>query len=102
MTERHDLRRQDREGLNSVVVVMWRDASGNDKFANARALDVSELGLRLEMPEPIPVKSYITLRADKLGIQGHGSVRHCTRRHGKYIIGVELSGAVGRRTPSSR
>jgi len=99
MADRHDLRRHERQDSDSTVVVMWRDASGNDKFANARALDISDVGLRLQMPEPLRPQSYITLRAEKLGIHGQASVRHCSGRGGKYIIGVEFS--AGLRRPRS-
>ena len=100
MAHRNDLRREERQDSDGDVVVMWRDAQGDDKFATAKALNISEVGLRLRMPEPIRERTYVTLRAEKLGIQGQASVRYCSRQHGRYIIGVEFSTG-SRRRPES-
>jgi hypothetical protein len=89
---RHDLRRQDRRACDQSVTVLWRDIRGDEKFVNAKALDISEAGLRLQMPEALPQQAYLTLRASKLGLLGRASVRHCTRINGsKYAIGVEFT-----------
>jgi hypothetical protein len=71
---------------------MWRDARGENKFATARALDVSESGIRLQMPEAPPVHSYVTLRASKLGLLGDASVRYCLRSAScKFAVGAEFT-----------
>jgi hypothetical protein len=95
MDTRHDLRRQDRRTCNDSVTVVWRDLRGEDKFVNAKALDICETGLRLQMPEALPRQAYLTLRASKLGLLGNASVRHCTRTsHSKFAIGVEFTGGL--------
>jgi hypothetical protein len=91
METRHDLRRQDRETCFQTVTVMWRDSRGEDKFANAKVLDVSESGLRMQLPEAVPFQTRITLRAIKLGLHGQGSVRHCSRSGTRYSIGVQFA-----------
>jgi hypothetical protein len=92
METRHDLRRQDRRTCDHSVTVVWRDSRGEDKFVNAKALDICETGLRLKMPEALPRQAYLTLRASKLGLLGHASVRHCTAVGGsKFVIGVEFT-----------
>jgi hypothetical protein len=89
---RHDLRRNDRQPCNQNVTVMWRDSRGQDKFVHAKALDVCELGLRLQMPEALPRQTYLSLSAAKLGLMGRASVRHCTRIGGaKFSIGIEFT-----------
>ena len=89
---RHDLRRNDRRPCDHNVKVMWRDLAGQDKFTHAKALDISELGLRLQMPEALPHQAYLGLNAAQLGLTGHASVRHCTRIRGaKFAIGVEFT-----------
>lgn len=79
------------------MVVTWCDEEGHDKFANARALDVSDIGLRLQIPVRIREKSYISLRCEALGIHGRASVRYCSRAGNKYIIGVEFAAGLKRR-----
>jgi hypothetical protein len=89
---RHDLRRGDRRPCEQNVTVMWRDSRGEDKFVHAMALDICELGLRLQMPEALRPQTYLTLNAAKLGLMGRASVRHCSRMHGsKFAIGVEFT-----------
>jgi hypothetical protein len=92
MSTRHDLRRQDRQACDHNVTVLWQDGGGQDKFVNAKAVDICESGLRLQMPEAMPKQRYLTLRAPKLGLLGQASVRHCSRSGGsKFVIGVEFT-----------
>jgi hypothetical protein len=74
--------------------MMWCDASGNDKFANALALDISEMGVRLKVPEAVPVQACVTLRSEPLKLHGQASVRHCSRFGTTYTIGLELGRGV--------
>ena len=73
---------------------MWRDATGDDKFMNAPVRDISESGAGLQIPEPVAVRSFVTLSAEKLGIHGRASVRYCSRQGLKYRIGVEFTGGL--------
>jgi hypothetical protein len=89
---RHDLRRQDRQPCEHNVTVNWRDARGENKFAIARAIDISQSGIRLQMPEAPPLHSYVMLRAGKLGLMGNASVRHCLRTAAsKFAVGAEFT-----------
>jgi len=101
-TTRHDLRRQDRVICTQTVMVMWRDHRGEEKFANAQALDVSAHGLRLQMPEAVPQQTSITLRATKLGLHGRASVRHCFRKGGRFAVGVQFAGDLRWAPPESQ
>lgn len=71
---------------------MWRDPAGEEKFMNAPVRDISESGVGLQIPEPVAVRSFVTLSANKLGINGRASVRHCSRQGVNYFIGVEFTG----------
>jgi hypothetical protein len=64
---RRDLRRNDRRPCDHNVKVMWRDLAGQDKFTHAKALDISELGLRLQMPEALPHQAYLGLNGPSWG-----------------------------------
>ena len=88
---RHDLRRQARRSCSQPIGIMWRDTAGDDKFMNAPARDISESGVGLQIPEPVAVRSFVTLSAEKLGIHGRASVRHCSRQGLTYRIGVEFT-----------
>lgn len=92
MGTRHDLRRQERVSCRHNVTVIWRDSRGESKFANVPALDISESGIRLQMPEALPIHAYMTLRATKLGLLGNVSVRYCLRTTAsKFAVGAEFT-----------
>lgn len=80
---------------------MWKDREGNEKYTNARSLDVSESGMRVEVPEPLPERSYVILRADKLKLHGTASVRTCTHKGTKFVVGLEFSAGM-RYKPKSK
>ncbi len=65
-----------------------------DKFINARTLDVSETGMRIEVGEPMEKQVYVTMRCPALDLQGTASVRTCTRKGMKYLVGLEFSGGL--------
>ena len=90
MHNRLDLRRRDRQTCLQPVAVMWCDSNGPDKFANVAALDVSEYGLGLQTPEPLPDRARVVLRAPRLGLHGEALVRHCSRRGTQYLVGLEF------------
>jgi PilZ domain len=73
---------------------MWCDTSGHDKFANATALDISETGVRLKVPEALTVQSCVTLRSENLKLQGQASVRYCSRIGTNYAVGLEFGRGV--------
>jgi hypothetical protein len=85
------MRRHERTVQSEPVQLIWKDRDGVDKYANARTLDVSELGMRIEAPEPVPERSYVSFRCDKLKLNGRASVRSCQRQGNRYLIGLEFS-----------
>jgi len=85
------MRRHERTENYETVQVMWKDRDGGDKYANARTLNISELGMRIEVPEPLQERSYVILRCDKLKLSGTASVRSCQRKGNRYQIGLEFS-----------
>ena len=90
-----NIRGSERILTDAVVKLSWSGASGEPHFARGKILDYSGSGLRIEVSERIQIRSYITLNAAELnraGWAGWGSVRYCTAKRSKYVIGLELSG----------
>jgi PilZ domain len=85
------LRRHSRTETQAVIEIIWKDHFGNDKFTKARTLDVSETGIRVQVPERIPERSYVTFRVDDLALHGTASVRSCNGKGLNYIVGLEFS-----------
>jgi len=92
--KRPNSRGSERTLSNALVKLKWNGASGEPRSAAGKVLDCSESGVRIEVAEPIQVRSYVALDAPELnraGWDGWGSVRYCVSRRSKYIIGLELS-----------
>lgn len=95
MSDDGKLRRHDRASAQGAAVqLVWKDRSGEDKFMTGITVDISESGIRLEVREPIEQRSYVTMQCAALGIHGSASVRSCTRRGTKFLLGLEFSGGL--------
>jgi hypothetical protein len=64
------------------------------KYAHGKCFDVSRAGLRIEVPEMIPIRSVVWLQADRIRFSGSATVKHVVRAGAKYLLGLELSQAV--------
>jgi len=94
MSKDGDLRRHVRSEKSAPVQLVWKDRQGLDKFMNGRVMDASESGIRIEVPEPLDKQTYLTLQSPSLGLHGSASVRTCTRKGMKYVVGLEFSGGL--------
>jgi hypothetical protein len=75
------------------VAVSWT-VNDEPRYTRGRCIDVSEAGLRLELPVAVATGTDISLNAERIKISGQARVRHCTRYGAKYLAGVELSQAL--------
>ena len=55
------------------------------------AIDLSNSGIRVESSEPIEQHTEVFVRAERYGLTGSTSVRHCGRRGSKYVLGLEFN-----------
>jgi len=76
------------------VQLMWKDGSGRENFTRGRGVDLSEAGMRIELPHKLEPGTYITFSSSKPGLQGSASVRSCTRRGTQFAIGLEFGGGL--------
>jgi len=59
------------------------------------------MGMRVKVPEALTVRCCVTLRSEKLHLQGQASVRHCSRLGSNYAVGLEFVRGV-RWTPAAK
>jgi len=85
-----DLRRHSRVPLRCQLTISWKDTSGHAKSLRADGVDVSESGVRIETNEPVEPGSRVYLRAESYGVSGSASIRHCSRRGDRYVLGLEF------------
>jgi hypothetical protein len=93
------MRRQERTEVAVPVDVMWTDRQGHERFATARSIDICESGIRIQVPEALPERSFVRLRADRIGLAGSASVRSCVRKGTKFLVGLEFSGGMRWKRP---
>ena len=55
-----------------------------------KSFDISESGMRFELPEPLNLHADVMVQCEKLGLQARAVVRTCVRHKLKYLIGVEF------------
>jgi len=96
-----DIRRHPRVPYLGRVRISWEDTHGTPKYALASCLNISEGGVSIETPEPIPVYTNVSLRADQVNLAGSAAVKHIARRGSKYILGLAMSQPVRDRTLNS-
>ena len=83
-------RRKTRISYDGPVIVSWEDR-GEPRYARGRCIDVSESGLRLEVPVSIPVRTEVSVNAERIQVSGQARIQHLARCGAKYRIGVALS-----------
>jgi hypothetical protein len=88
--EKKETRRSHRIPYLGRVRISWETTLGSSQYAVGRCLDVSETGLRIEVPEPIPARTTVLLQADQINLRGPATVKHVARQGSKYILGLEL------------
>ena len=71
--------------------IFWENEHGLAKYAQAKCLDISQEGLSIEVGEPIPVRSILSLRVERIDVSGSATVRHISWRRCKHILGLNLS-----------
>ena len=91
MKQEGDLRRHARSARSERIQLVWKNRQGVDGFLTGRIVDVSESGVRVEVSDPLEKQTYVTLQAAGLGLHGSASVRTCTRKGMKYLVGLEFS-----------
>ncbi len=85
-----DARRSDRYPFAGRVQISWEER-GERRYGRGKGTDVSQSGMRIEMPVSIPVGTMVLLSAERTRISGSAKVRNVTRYGSRYLIGLELA-----------
>jgi hypothetical protein len=87
----NDKRRKQRQLFDCALEMSWKDGLGASHTIAARAIDVSNSGIRVESSEPIEMHTEVYVRAERYGLTGSTMVRHCSQRGSKYVLGLEFN-----------
>ena len=101
MRKQHGMRRSPRSPLGARIRVTWQGERGYPKVAHGRCIDISETGLGVELDEPIPLRSYVQFRIEKVKFEGSASVRYLGWSRMKRHVGLEFSGTLRWTGPTS-
>jgi hypothetical protein len=100
LKQRKDLRRCQRYAVDSgIMQVFWLDVTGGMKMARTRALNISEGGMAVELPEGAMPQSMLRFQSDRFKARGQGVVRHSRRVGTRFIVGLEFTEGLRWRAP---
>ncbi len=91
-----DGRRYMRSPISARIEMGWQDRRGWQKQTQSRGVNMSSAGAAVLSPEPIAVGSTIYLNSKELLLMGAATVRHCTEKSSKFLIGLEFRGSLVR------
>ena len=91
-----DGRRYMRSPINARIEVGWQDNRGWQKQTQSRGVNMSSAGAAVMSPEPIAVGSTVYLNSKELLLMGAATVRHCTEKGTKFVVGLEFRGSLVR------
>jgi hypothetical protein len=97
-----EIRRHPRIPFFGRVRISWVDSQGCSRYMMGKCLDVSEEGIRVEVPEPIPARTNVMIRAEQINLTSPAVVKHVERQGLSYFLGLELSQALLARTLDAR
>jgi hypothetical protein len=90
MSSDQNIRRHRRIPYVGPIRISWEE-QGQARFALAKCIDISETGLRIESPEPVPTGASIHIGAERIKLAGAATVKHVVRNGSKYLLGVQLT-----------
>lgn len=90
MSDDKNLRRHRRIPYFGPIRISWEER-GQPRFAMARCVDISDSGLRIESPVPVPSGAVIQLGAERIKLAGAAAVKHVVRNGSKFLLGVQLT-----------
>src|SRR5579863_514283 len=86
----HDLRAERRRETDTVVEMTWKSESGEKRFEACRAVNLSDIGVAIECPEPLPLLAHVVLRAHAFEVAALCQVKHCTWKSTIYVLGLHF------------
>jgi hypothetical protein len=87
-----DRRRHPRIPYIGPIRLAWEGAAGEPCYVQAKCVDISKSGLRVEVSVSIPVRTPVLLSAEQIKLSGTARVKGAVRRGSKHVLGLELNG----------
>jgi len=85
-----DMRVEPRRSADCSVELTWRTEEGDKRLELCRAIDLSETGVAIEIPEPLSLSCHVVLRAPAFEVAALARVKHCSWRRTMYVVGLHF------------
>jgi curved DNA-binding protein CbpA len=86
----NEARLEPREPKGGNYSLSWRGPNSSPCAADASGLDISSCGLGIECPTELQAGSIVFVKARDGSLQASCEVVHCTRRGGRFHVGLEM------------
>jgi hypothetical protein len=83
-----------------ILHVSWLDQSGKMRVTRTRALNISEEGMAVALPEAV-MPLMVRFQSERFKINGVGIVKHCRRAGGQFVVGLEFTEGLHWRPPAA-
>ena len=87
-----DRRRSARRKLNNVVHLTWCDPEGQQHAVLGQCVNLSERGLKVELPCSLEPRTRVGFRIHGLNVAGAALVRYCLPVASGHAVGLEVEG----------
>ncbi len=86
----HDLRRKERRETDTAVELIWKTETREQRIESCRAINLSETGVAVECPEPIPLLVHVIARVPAFEIAALAQVKRCSLTRSSYTLGLHF------------
>jgi hypothetical protein len=88
-------RRAARRPLEAPIDLQWNAEGGDKRLESCRLIDISDTGVRIELPEALPLLQHVLVRMPALNISALAQVKHCEWTSNAYTAGLSLVAKTG-------
>jgi len=85
-----------RSKITARIDLSWQDPDGAKRHVESRGVNMSSAGALVLSPEPIAVRSAVSINSKELQLMGNATVRHCRARKSQFLVGLEFRGSLVR------
>jgi hypothetical protein len=83
-------RRAPRKAIEAPIDLQWNTDSGDKRLESCRAIDISDTGVCVELPEALPLQRHVLVRMPGLDMAALAQVKHCEWRSSVFTVGLNL------------
>ncbi len=83
-------RGDERSPKHGTFAMTWKGSDGNTYSTEGRGINVSKSGIAVECPRELHSGQIVFMQSNDGSFEGECEVVHCTRRAGKFTVGLEF------------